>query len=330
MSVLDAVKNFAKVQVSTGYDADDTSIVLAAGEGAKLPAPSTDGNFNLVWWNYTDYRDPSDDPNKEIVRVTARTTDTLTVVRPAVGNSYNGEGSENTASTKNTGGKTYMMALVPTYKILKQIADLLEVPVFSDGGMIKDNNGNELVTWDVIANAVNNLQFGNAATGGAATIEAVGGDDNISINVKPKGTGKFQVNGNDTIQILQIVSKKSTTDNTWTDQDTAHNVLEAAITPKSTSSKFLVLGYTHTIVSASGRVYFEIRRSTSSGVTNGTLLESAWWSQESWGSVSLQSIDAPATTSQLYYALVFMHADANSAWHTNQYTYKGIIVIEYL
>lgn len=116
MSVLDAVKNFAKVKVSTGYDADDTSIVLETGEGAKLPAPATDGAFNLVWWNYTDYRDPSDDPNKEIIRVTARSTDTLTVTRAQEGTS---------GSTKNTGGKTYMMALTPTKKLVDDIVSIV-------------------------------------------------------------------------------------------------------------------------------------------------------------------------------------------------------------
>lgn len=100
---LDPVLNFARVQASTGYDGSATSIVLASGHGAKLPAPSTAGAFNLVWWNYTDYRNPIDDPNVEIVRVTARSTDTLTVTR----------GQEDiAATTKNTAGKTYMLALI--------------------------------------------------------------------------------------------------------------------------------------------------------------------------------------------------------------------------
>ena len=92
-------KNFAKVTVSAGYDASATSIALTSGHGAKLP---TAVPFNLVWWNSTDYGDPSDDPNVEIVTVTAISTDTLTVVRGAEGT---------TGSTKNTGGKTYKMIL---------------------------------------------------------------------------------------------------------------------------------------------------------------------------------------------------------------------------
>jgi hypothetical protein len=93
---LDLFKNFAKVQVSTGYDDTATSIALTAGHGTKLPAPP----FNATWWNDTDYPDPSDDPNVEIVRVTAVASDTVTVTRAQ---------ESTTASTKNTASKTYRM-----------------------------------------------------------------------------------------------------------------------------------------------------------------------------------------------------------------------------
>ena len=77
--MFDPVKNFARVEVSTGYDDADTSIVLSGSEGAKLPDTATEGAYNLVWWNSTDYINPLDDPDVEIVRVTTRSTDTLTV-----------------------------------------------------------------------------------------------------------------------------------------------------------------------------------------------------------------------------------------------------------
>lgn len=90
-------KNFAKATVSTTYNGSDTSIVLTTGHAARLP---TAVPFNVVWWNSTDYPDPADDPNVEIVRVTAIATDTLTVVRGQEGTS---------GSTKNTAAKTYKM-----------------------------------------------------------------------------------------------------------------------------------------------------------------------------------------------------------------------------
>jgi len=105
---LDATANFVKVTVSTGYNASATSIVLSSGQGALLPAAP----FNLTWWNVTDYADPSDDPNVEIVRVTNIATDTLTVTRATEGPA---------ASTKNTAGKTYKMLLGITTKMITDI-----------------------------------------------------------------------------------------------------------------------------------------------------------------------------------------------------------------
>jgi hypothetical protein len=90
-------KDFAKGTVSTTYDASATSIAMTTGHAARFP---TAVPFNVVWYNFTDYPDPSDDPNREIVRVTGIATDTFTVVRGCEGTS---------ASTKNTGGKTYKM-----------------------------------------------------------------------------------------------------------------------------------------------------------------------------------------------------------------------------
>lgn len=114
--MLDPVKNFAKVTVSTGYDSTATSIDLVTGDGAKLPDPATEGAFNLVWWNATDYPDPADDPNVEIVRVTAKSGDTLTITRGQEGTS---------AQNHNTAGKAYKMILAPTKKMIDDIGNSL-------------------------------------------------------------------------------------------------------------------------------------------------------------------------------------------------------------
>lgn len=94
---LNNVKNFAKVTVLAGHNTTDTSIALQAGQGAILP---TGTPYNVVWWNATDFADPADDPNVEVVRVTNIATDTLTVTRAQEGT---------TATNKNTAGKTYKM-----------------------------------------------------------------------------------------------------------------------------------------------------------------------------------------------------------------------------
>lgn len=93
---MDLSKNFAKGALSAGYGSTATSIVLSTGDGARFPATA----FNAVWWNSTDYPDPSDDPGVEIVRVTARTGDTLTIQR----------GQEGTAAVAHdTSGKLYKL-----------------------------------------------------------------------------------------------------------------------------------------------------------------------------------------------------------------------------
>lgn len=87
---LDDTKNFCKVSVTGSYTDTDTSITLVSGDGAKLPTPP----FNLVWYDENSYPDVVSDPNKEIIRVTAISADTLTVDR----------GQEGTTAVAHTDG----------------------------------------------------------------------------------------------------------------------------------------------------------------------------------------------------------------------------------
>lgn len=119
---MDVVKNFAKVVVSAGYAAGATSITLSTGHGAKLPDPAADGAFNLVWWNVTDYPDPTDDITTEIVRCTARTGDVLTVTRAQ---------ESTTDVDHNTATKTYQMILSLTKKMIDDIATALAAALYN-------------------------------------------------------------------------------------------------------------------------------------------------------------------------------------------------------
>lgn len=99
------VSNFGLVTVSGGYLAGATTITLQTGDGSKLPATTGGFRYPLTWWNATDYAHPADDPAVEIISVTDRTGNTLTVLR----------GQEGTgAANKNTSGKTYRMSLGQT------------------------------------------------------------------------------------------------------------------------------------------------------------------------------------------------------------------------
>jgi hypothetical protein len=114
---IDPATNFANTTVTTGYDASAATIVVATGYGDRFPQPSTDGAFNVIWYNATDYPNPSNDPNREIVRVTARSSDTFTITRAQEGTS---------ATTKNTGGKTYRVFLGITAKTITDLNTRLD------------------------------------------------------------------------------------------------------------------------------------------------------------------------------------------------------------
>jgi hypothetical protein len=61
---------------------------------------------------------------------------------------------------------------------------------------IRDSSDNELVKFSKTASAVNELTIANAATTGAPSISATGGDTNVDLELTPKGTGNLTVGGN--------------------------------------------------------------------------------------------------------------------------------------
>ena len=58
------------------------------------------------------------------------------------------------------------------------------------GTSILDTNGNELFLLTATGSAVNEFTLANAATGNDPTLSATGGDSNIDIAIKPKGSGE--------------------------------------------------------------------------------------------------------------------------------------------
>jgi hypothetical protein len=173
---LDPTRNFAKVTLSAGYDASATVVSLQPGEGAFLPQPSSEGAFNLTWWNVTDYSDPTDDPTREIVRCTARATDTLTIVRAQEGT---------TANAHDTGGKIYLMILAPTEKMIEDIEANFEYTarrVTGDTSMSNSDDiievdtsaGGVTVTLQPVATALNKLYKVKKVTADSHTVTVVG------------------------------------------------------------------------------------------------------------------------------------------------------------
>ncbi len=61
---------------------------------------------------------------------------------------------------------------------------------------INDVNGNEIIKITATASAVNEFTLTNAATGNYPILSATGGDANIGMIFRPKGTGYFTFEGN--------------------------------------------------------------------------------------------------------------------------------------
>ena len=63
------------------------------------------------------------------------------------------------------------------------------------GASILDTNGNELFLLTATGSAVNEVTYANAATTGAPSFTASGGDSNINLNLRAKGTGRVSILG---------------------------------------------------------------------------------------------------------------------------------------
>jgi len=172
---LDAFKNFAKGTLSTGYDGSATSIVLTTGHGAKFPAVP----FNATWWNSTDYPDPSDDPNVEIVRVTGISSDTFTITRAQDGTS---------ASTKNIGGKTYKLSAGLTAKTLNTDFGFAYAIPFSHGST--NPTGTNSYLFGGIPNAGASANTGGNRRVNFTENRTIGGADFVWLASGTAGSGE--------------------------------------------------------------------------------------------------------------------------------------------
>lgn len=202
---LDQVINFGKATVSIGYDASATSIILTTGHGVRFPNPAT-GNFNVVWYNSSDYPDPSDDPSVEIVRVTAKSTDTLTVTRAQEGTS---------ASVKNVGGKTYKMILSFTKKTYDDLStEFVNVSGDTMNGTLamgsnQISGSNVSFTGGAIT-GITDLAIADGGTGKSTASDAI----NALLPDQTGNSGKF-LTTNSTSASWATVSAGSSTVNIW-------------------------------------------------------------------------------------------------------------------
>lgn len=181
----DPITNLAVSTVATAPSpaTSGTTIVIATGHGSRFPDPSTDGAFNLIISPASGMPDPS---NTEIVRCTARSSDTLTVTRAQEGT---------TARTIVTGD---YVKLGVTKKTITDLSDRIHIGASapatpSDGDLWYDSDdtsyddGNSFVYNETPSGTVNssNTVFDTANNYIAGTIQVYrdgqlmkgGGDD---------------------------------------------------------------------------------------------------------------------------------------------------------
>ena len=78
------------------------------------------------------------------------------------------------------------------------------------GTNIQDTNGNELITLTATSSAVNEVTYANAATGNNPSITASGGDTNIGIDLKTKGSGVIKAeDGGGSVSAVKIAGKET-------------------------------------------------------------------------------------------------------------------------
>lgn len=89
----------------------------------------------------------------------------------------------------------------------------LTAPIIVDGGYIADENENEILLFDSVNSAVNYIKITNSITNNSPVLTVDGSDTNINLNLKAKGTGVVQVNGDTivTATTVQTLSNKTLT-----------------------------------------------------------------------------------------------------------------------
>lgn len=183
--------------LANALSSSDLTATVAAGTGAALL-----NGVSLAAGNVDQFLiaiDP-DTVNEEIIAVTGRSGDTLTLVRARGGSSAVSHLAGATVKHVFTGddaqrfedGVNSAVTETGTQTLSNKT---LTAPKFASGGFIADLSGNEEIRIVSTANAVNEITVTNAAVGTNPSIASTGNDTNIGLNLISKGTGVVQANG---------------------------------------------------------------------------------------------------------------------------------------
>ena len=123
------VANNAQSTLASGITAGATSMSVAVGHGGRFPAPGN--GFYVTIWDASLYPDPRQDAAMEIVLVTARSGDNLTVTR----------GQNGTSAAAHAAGQAVKLLLDASHITdLQTAVNTLE----SNSGNVSSANGNKI------------------------------------------------------------------------------------------------------------------------------------------------------------------------------------------
>jgi hypothetical protein len=196
--------NFFKSTLVGTYSDSDTSITIATGDGALLPDPSTDGAFNLTIFEGLQVTGSTE---FEIVRVTARSGDVLTVTR----------GAESTTPL-TIGSATHSILMSATKKTFDDINSSIEninlTTLSGVESITYDNTGDEVLQFPVGTTA---QRPNSPATGyirynsDRESIEFYNGTNwlrlqSVEFNTLSLGVATATVTGNDATTLTNVIA----------------------------------------------------------------------------------------------------------------------------
>ena len=153
---------------------DATGTVLLSGSTLTLTAPVLAGSSSSA--GSILFKEDTDNGTNSATLIGPASTADVTITLPAATDTLVGKATTDTLTNKTL------------------TSPVLTTPKFADAGFIADANGNESLVFQTTSSAVNHVELTNAATSNAPTLNAVGGDTNVSLSLAAKGTGSLIIN----------------------------------------------------------------------------------------------------------------------------------------
>lgn len=149
-------------------------VLAAGGQGVVADTPTNVSAYFAITSN--------DVGNIVNLRAVPNTTSSTITVAPAV------TAEVTLTGTQTLTNKTLTAPVVTTGTFASPVLTTPRIVT-----SINDSGGNEVIKTPATASAVNELTITNAATGNPVLLSSTGGDANIGLDLRPKGTGAGRV-----------------------------------------------------------------------------------------------------------------------------------------